>query len=146
MYAETHSPKKILIIEDDESLETIFDQAIRNVEPDCQIDWATSVEAALFNMKVAASVNGGSYDLIIADIFLEGDTTGIDFWQSCQFLYPDTPVIVTSSIGIDEFFRIIGRSAISPPFLPKPIRLGECRQLLKTLLKYSADSRLRHAA
>jgi DNA-binding response OmpR family regulator len=128
--------KRVLVIEDDLCLETILCRILKAVSPEIEIDWLTSAEEALLRIEPTRGIAEGGYDLVLADIFLDGHTTGIDFWETCQALRPDLPVLLMSGMPIDEFFRTIGRESVSPPYLPKPFSVGECGQIIESMLKY----------
>jgi CheY-like chemotaxis protein len=130
------SRKRVLVIEDDLCLETILSRIIKSVAPEVEIDWTTSAEDALDRIQGGRLVPAKKYDLILADIFLEGAKTGIELWETCQTNFPDTPVLLMSGMPIDEFFRQVGREAVSPPYLPKPFSVGECGQIIGSMLKH----------
>lgn len=138
--------KRILVIEDDICLETILCRILRAVSPEVEIDWLTSADEALIKLQGGRVTPATHYDLILADIFLDGKSTGIDLWEKCQSLRPETPVLLMSGMPIDEFFRTIGRDAISPPYLPKPFTVGECGQIIDTMLRYGSRKRAHSAA
>jgi DNA-binding response OmpR family regulator len=129
-------PRRVLVLEDDMALEPLLTRVIQAVSNGALVDWVTNVEEAKFRLKMWPNHQNPKYDLIIADIFLEGRETGLDFWQSCQFLVPNIPVLLMSSMAIDQFFTMLGQNVIAPPFIAKPIDIGECRQRIKGLLEY----------
>lgn len=127
---------RVLIVEDDIELSTVFDHVLRTIHPGIVSDWVTSVEQAISYLKTkAARLHRTPYDLILADIWLEGESTGLDLWKLVQEELPDLPIVVTSAMPIDRFFAKVGRGTISPPFLAKPFNPGDCRQLLEGLLR-----------
>ncbi len=127
---------RALILEDDIELSTMMEQVLKKVAPNLWLDWATSAEEAMTRLEdVLASKNENPYQLIIADIFLDGESTGIDFWRSCQEIVPGTPVLITSALSLDRFFATVGQESISPPYLQKPFTPIECKQVFESLLK-----------
>lgn len=132
--------RKILVVEDDLELTAVLDGVMKSIDPTMEADWVTSTEEALSllrNPTGAPRKNGGPYDLLLVDIFLEGSSTGLDLWKLCQQAYPEMPVVITSGLPIDKFFTTLGRDTIAPPFLAKPFQFGECKQLLQGILNYS---------
>ena len=130
-----NQPRRVLILEDDIELSMVIERILKSIDSRIILDWATSAEFALEQLKGSASIHySAPYDLIVADIFLDGKSTGIDFWRICNDSYPDIPIIITSALGLDRFFSTIGHEAISPPYLQKPFTSGECRQAFKYLL------------
>lgn len=127
--------KQILLVEDDPTCETLLKRAIHAIDPSAQVSTQESAEAATCAIQQGIQA-GYKYDLIILDIFLAGKRTGIELWESIQYRFPATPILITSSLPLENFFKSIGRSSVAPPFLPKPFQLGECQQILTGLLKY----------
>lgn len=129
--------KKVFIVEDDIELSAMIDRILKTIDPSVRIDWATSAEEAITRLNGTALTNGNPpYDLIIADIFLEGPKTGLDFWRRCSEDFPDIPLVITSGLSLDKYFKVVGHDTISPPFLSKPFTVGECRNLLETMFDY----------
>jgi response regulator of citrate/malate metabolism len=135
-------PLRALVLEDDIELSTVIEKVIKMIDPKIILDWATSAEEAVTHLEsVMKSVSHPHYDLIVADIFLDGDSTGIDFWRSVQELCPGTPVLMTSALTLDRFFATVGRQSISPPYLQKPFTLTECKQSIEPLLGFAAHKK-----
>jgi DNA-binding NtrC family response regulator len=128
-------PKKIFVVEDDHACETVLRRVIRSIDPQAKIDWLESAEDA-FQLMTDEENKGKTYDLIIADIFLAGKSTGLDLWRACHELYPLTPMLLTSGLQVDRFLETVGKETVAPPYLPKPFYLGECQQVIKGLLTY----------
>lgn len=130
--------RRVLVVEDDLELMTVLDQIIRTIDAAIATEWVTTAEEAVSLLEDKLDISPHApYDLVLADIFLEGDSTGLDLWKLCQQHFPEMPVIVTSALPVDKFFTALGRDTISPPYLAKPFRPGECRQLLEGILRYS---------
>jgi response regulator of citrate/malate metabolism len=136
-----HHRTRAFIIEDDVELSAILENVLYSIDPNIQIDWAASAEEAMARIKERVKkTRENPYDIIVADIFLEGKATGIDFWEMCREDMPETAIVITSALSMENFFRGLGTEAISPPFLQKPFTVGECRQLFEGLLSYSQHS------
>ena len=126
---------KVLVLEDDLDMCLMIEHVLRSIEPLISLDWATTAEGAILELASALTESHEPpYDLIVADVFLDGKSTGIDFWRTCQEFSPDTPILVTSSLSLDRFFSIVGRDCISPPYLQKPFTPLECRQRFESLI------------
>jgi len=131
-------PSRVLVVEDDLELSTVIERVLRSIDSNVDMDWVTSVECAIGQLeKILLQRTLPTYDLIVIDIFLDGKSTGIDFWRTCQDLFPDTPVLITSALSLERFFATIGRDSISPPYLQKPFTAIECKQMFETMLKYT---------
>ena len=134
----SHHRTRAFIIEDDVELSAILENVLYSIDPNIQIDWAASAEEAMTRIKDRIKkTHENPYDIIVADIFLEGKATGIDFWEMCREDMPETAIVITSALSMENFFRGLGTDAISPPFLQKPFTVSECRQLFDGLLSYS---------
>lgn len=125
--------KRIFIVEDDINCQTILKGVIRSIDSNVTIDSDESAESALRTVERECEAGRG-YDLIIADIFLSGKATGLDLWKACLEKFRDTPLIVTSSLGMHRYFDMIGRDSHAPIFLPKPYKPTDCRFILQDLL------------
>jgi DNA-binding NtrC family response regulator len=124
----------VLIVEDDLCLKTILSRVLGSIDPHVSYTWATSVEEAqtiLSEMKVS---------LVISDLSLLGERTGIDLWEHCGERFPKLPFLMVSGMDLDIFSKRVGRHRIAPPFLPKPFRAGDCRQMVNDLLEPSRAS------
>jgi len=127
---------RALILEDDIELSTVMEQVLKKVAPNLSLDWVTSAEEAMTRLDdVLSRKTESPYQLIVADIFLDGESTGIDFWRSCQEILPGTPVLITSALSLDRFFATVGQESISPPYLQKPFTPLECKQVFESLLR-----------
>jgi CheY-like chemotaxis protein len=132
-------PHRVLVLEDDLELSTVIERVLRSIDSTISLDWATSAEGAIAQLeRMLMDESQPAYDLIVADIFLDGKSTGIDFWRTCQDLFPDTPVLITSALSLERFFATVGRHCISPPYLQKPFTVVECKQVFETMLRYSS--------
>lgn len=126
--------KRILLIEDDASCQTIMASVIHSVSPGATVDIESSAEGAL-NALTYQRQTGHAYDLIIADIFLAGKKTGIELWQDWFDQFRDTPLVLTSSIPLLKYFDYIGPNNCAPSYLLKPYELNECRSTLASYLR-----------
>jgi CheY-like chemotaxis protein len=127
----------ILVLEDDDWMEPVIHRALKELNPAIHLDWCSTSEQALQNLKARSAPSARRYDLIIADIFLNGThrESGLDFWVIAKDFAPNTPILFTSAMPIDSFLRQI-EGAICPPYLPKPFKLGEFKQMVSGLLNY----------
>jgi len=136
------SRRRILVVEDDIELMTVVDHVVKLIDPKMGRDWVSNVEQAIVLLQEQVRKgNSKPYDLILVDIFLEGEGTGFDLWKLCQEHFPEVPIVVTSAMPMEKFFRAIGSEDISPPFLPKPFKPSECKQLLEGILEYSESKK-----
>ena len=138
-HVQSTPPLRVFVLEDDMDLSAVIERVLRSIDPMISLDWATSAEEALAIIQPSSSpYDWPVYDLIVSDIFLDGKSTGIDFWRTCQESFPDTPVVMTSALSLDRFFSTIGRDSVCPPFLQKPFTPKECKQIFQNMLGYSS--------
>src|SRR5690348_15986734 len=104
--------RRVLILEDDAARSATLESIVRSVPPVAKLKRMSSAEEALLELKRQADLCTEPFDLIIADIFLEGKATGLDFWNACQTRAPETTVLVTSSMPLESFFKNIGQNNI----------------------------------
>lgn len=127
--------KRVLVIEDDVSLTNLLTSVLEEIAPDLTIDWATSGEEAEYYLQRESEFSAETpYDLVVADIFLEGDVTGLDIWKLCDRKYPDTRILVTSSLSVEKFVSCLKNEYSCPQYLPKPFTLGECKEAISEFL------------
>jgi CheY-like chemotaxis protein len=130
--------RRVLVVEDDLALTTVIDQVLYTIDPDIECDWVSSAELAAGKIKeMLERSTDRPYDLVLADIFIEGSKSGLELWEFCREQFPDMPIVLTSAMPVDRFLSSIGKNLICPPYLPKPFRAGECRQVLEGMLNYA---------
>jgi DNA-binding NtrC family response regulator len=135
--------KRILIVEDDVTLQPFWNTAIRKVDSKTEIVWVTEERAAEKALKESERT-GRSFDLIITDLFLEGQRTGIDLFEQCA-QDNRTRMLLTSGIHPAKFQRYFGSDVEkAPPFLQKPYSFGECVEVLKWMLGTEGEFGLPH--
>ena len=115
---------RILLVEDDSSLHDAWDVLVRSLPFRCVLLRATSLRAAEHLLAAARQ----PFDLIISDVFLAGDATGIDLWkrhghEAANFLF-------TSSVTEQSFARLMRSENKSFSFMAKPLDLRKCAYTL----------------
>ena len=127
-------PYRVLLVEDDADLRVLLERILCADHACVKIDWAASAEAAMKIIESAIDISTRPpFDLIVVDNFLEGTVSGLDFWRLCQVTFPRIPVVMTSSMSANKFFRSVGEGSIAPPFLSKPFSLLECREMFESV-------------
>ncbi len=129
-------PKKILVVEDDTSMTVLLGKAILDVFSDAEIQWASSLEQAVTHLIQNADISEKApYDLIITDIFLEGNGTGLDFWTVLTGTYPGIPFLVISSITKENVLNAVSdEQKKSLVYLKKPFLFAQCKQSIQEIL------------
>ena len=132
---EAVSQKSVYVVEDDIELSTVMDRVLKSINRDVSLDWSTSAEEAIQNIRTAAKMGiVRPYDLIIVDVFLDGSQNGLDLWNLCKQEYPEIPVVLTSASRLESLFSDENGDMDIPIFLQKPFSMSECKQLFKSLL------------
>src|SRR4051812_12694554 len=98
--------KRVFVVEDDPSNQRVLRGLIHAIDPETTVDVDECAETAIRRIESEAG-SGRTYDLIIADIFLSGRETGLDLWKACMSRFGDTPLIVTSSLPLHQYFDVI---------------------------------------
>ena len=123
----TPKKKRALVVEDDIWMKPLITLALKAAMPGVVIDWVDSVEDALKKAEKQ------QYDLMVSDIYLNpGDETGLSFWYMCQEKFPETPILLTSSIPVDSFARSM-EGGLSPHYLPKPFNVNQFKMVVEEL-------------
>jgi len=128
-------PKRVLIIEDNRSLETAMGRLLKTIRPEAEVDWATTADEvieALEEQKIAFNL---LYDLVIADITLPGKLSGLDFWNYCGNRYPSIPFLVISGMPTEQYLELTSKIHVPPRFLSKPFSLADCRNAIESLMR-----------
>ncbi|MBC7458691.1 MAG: response regulator [Bdellovibrionaceae bacterium] len=129
-------PKKILVVEDDTSMTVLLGKAILDIFSDAEIQWAASLEQAVTQLIQNTDIGEKvPYDLIIADIFLEGNGTGLDLWKVLGGTYPNIPFLMISSLSQDQVVAAVPEERRkSLVYLQKPFLFAQCKQSIKNIL------------
>ncbi|MBI4925865.1 MAG: hypothetical protein HY843_08075 [Bdellovibrio sp.] len=130
--------KKIAFVEDDMGLEQIMCSTLSTFGIPFDWEWFTSAEVLL--KKVQASkcfLSEKPYDLVVLDIFLNGNVTGIDLWNFFNSVYPKMPVLLMSSLSLHKIFEFLGKKQTYPCFLQKPFRIKDLKSILGSYLLYN---------
>jgi len=121
-----NTPRKlILVVEDDVSLQPIVRRMVRKLDPDATIEWATDVDNAI---TLIDGHHDQRYDLILADVILDGDRSGLDLIRECEVKKIASSCVVTSGSGEG----ILGGAQY--PFLPKPYDFDTFRKCIAPYL------------
>ena len=127
--------KSLLVIEDDLALIELFDIIIDDLRPDLDWEYATSAEKGMASIYRRSRVHRDMpFNLVLTDIFLEGDSTGFDVWQECQEFFPQMPFVFISSLPFDRYSSFLQGSGSCPSYLLKPLSVSRCQSVLNEYL------------
>jgi DNA-binding response OmpR family regulator len=127
------SVKNILILEDDQTYKSIWEHILKRIGHDFICDWAASVEEAKETLATAKQAQKG-YDLVVADIFIKGVSTGLDFWLAHETEFRHKAIIVSSvdPRKLDHFLH--GRDYY-PFYFKKPLNILECAETVQWIFR-----------
>ncbi|MFW5887585.1 MAG: hypothetical protein ACOCUH_02185 [Bacteriovoracia bacterium] len=127
---------KIMVVEDDKSLNFLFETALKSLADRVECEWFTSAEDAI-NSLLRMKMNNEEIDyaLIVADIYLEGEVSGLDMWEICMDICPDSPFLIISSRSEKKVKDITKDLPNQPPFLQKPFDIWTLRNTLEDYLE-----------
>lgn len=124
--------KRVLIVEDDITLEPFWMSAVYKADPRAEITWVVSEKDAEREIRHSLKKKT-QFDLIIIDLFLAGPQTGIDLWEVAGETLRNR-MVLTSGIHPEKFRRYFDDHSVAPPFLQKPYSLTECVETLRWML------------
>lgn len=121
---------RVLVVEDDLTLKSFWSHILNDMYKKNKIDWASSEEEAETLIR-NRFIKGKPYDLVISDIFLAGQKTGIELWLNLaeaahQFLF-------VSVLAENRFEQLMRGMGTQPLFLQKPLRASACKEALATM-------------
>lgn len=119
-------PRRVLVVEDDRTMEAHLDAAIHECTPLADVTWVLDAEKAQLEMQSTP------FDLIIADQKLLGKMTGLDLWHYNQSSQRNTPFILISRYPL-RLPRATPEK-VQPVFLKKPLRTNRLIKIMSHLL------------
>ena len=125
--------KKVLVVEDDLSLQPIWAEIFRRCSPTIQLDWAVSCEAA--QKLIRESNEKKSYfDLIVVDLFLAGSGTGIDLIHSSEVSQSHARTMLVSAAETEKIRDFYGDPLFATQIISKPFSVKECERAIRKVL------------
>ncbi len=122
---------RVLVVEDDLSFKPFWERVIETAGVECELDWATSKEDAERLIRFRFR-HDDPYDLVVSDIWLEGEGTGIDLWN--QFGEAVKNFVFISGLPITQLELLKSLKFGSPSYLHKPLSVPTCQKLVRTLV------------
>ncbi len=128
--------RKILVVEDDKDVTALLRMVLIDAVGDAHVDWATSFEESVKHLiQNSDLVQSSPYDLIIADVFLEGNGIGLDLFKLINRTYTEVPFLIISSLPYELVLEALGQDKKDNfTFLPKPFQLTQCKANIKNLI------------
>jgi DNA-binding NtrC family response regulator len=120
--------RKILVIENDTACGRMIESLLRLIDPSLEV---VLVETA---WEAAGKLALDDYVMVVADIFLDTQVTGIDLWEAYCKRRRHAPFVFTSSLEPGEFKDIVTKYGALPTYLKKPVATEHWRGPLETVL------------
>jgi CheY-like chemotaxis protein len=121
---ETNS-KRILIVEDDLTVQPLLEVMIQKISPGTQVEWSTSAEDAFDRLSSVQSSDESPYSVVLSDVNLSGSKSGFDLVDEC--FSNEVPANFIMSSGADTLDTHL-------PFLPKPYKFVDVKRELSPYL------------
>ena len=119
--------KKILIVDDEETLTFSLYQAFIKAPYDCEVVTASSAEDALEKLESA------SFDLVITDIAMPG-MDGLELLSIIKSRTPETKVVIITAYGTDEREERAYKIG-AERYIEKPFDISELRNLVFKMIE-----------
>ena len=122
----------------------MMDRIIKSLDQRIVIDWSTSAEEAIQLIYAEKKANKKTpYDLIVADIYLDGFKTGLDLMEVCAQIFPEIPFVLTSVNDISGYMKSLD-CVNYEYFLKKPFNPVECKKIFRSILLRGHHGNLEH--
>lgn len=122
---------KVLVVEDDLSLHPLWRKIFSMSKHPLRVEWTNRAEDAenLIRMRYRG---GHPFDLVIADIFLDGSETGVDLWN--RYGEEAHNFIFVSGLPTERYEFLMSLSYGCPTYLRKPLSFKECFKVVESIL------------
>ena len=119
--------KKILIVDDEETLTFSLYQAFIKAPYDCEVVTASSGEEAIEKLE------SGNFDLVITDIAMPG-IDGLELLSIIKSKTPETKVVIITAYGTDEREEKAYKIG-ADKYIEKPFDISELRNLVFKIIE-----------
>lgn len=123
---------RVLVVDDEEAVRLAMATLLQELR--CEVDIADSTEAA------QALARQHQPDLVISDLRLRGDDTGLRVISAIREIYPDTPALLISGDTAPDRLQLPDQASI--PLLHKPVSLQQLTETLAQLYPERATEHL----
>lgn len=127
---------RVLVVEDDLTLKSFWNHILSKKFKRIKVDWASTEELAEGMIRNRFQKNK-PYDLVISDIFLAGQKTGLELWFN--FADAATQFLFVSVLAENRFEQLMKGVKTQPFFLQKPLDPVQCKQILETIAINAAN-------
>jgi CheY-like chemotaxis protein len=124
--------KTVLILEDDLVTRQIWESSLKKMNSEFVIQSYPNVDGAINDHHTIEQLSH-YFDLVIVDIFLAGDVTGIQLVSEFSKMN-QKKVVVSSSIGRDEFESLCAEFKLDCAFVQKPLHSSTVFNTIRKIL------------
>ena len=120
----------VLLIEEDVALHQFWSLLLQKTHPKSQLTSTSTAEDAE-RLISNAFESSSPFDLVISNLFLKGEMTGLELWKlfsESEILFPQ--FIIISSVPINEYERLLSDEKRKPLFVRKPLEPNFCGNLI----------------
>lgn len=124
--------KKVLVVEDDQTLRPVLERMLKKINPRITIDWATKGEEALsllteiHKSKSQAVGVVRPYHVVLSDISLAGSKSGLELIRDCFYSRISANFVLTSASASPK---------TKIPFLKKPLQFSDVEAKMGPFLR-----------
>ncbi len=122
----------VLVVEDDRAFWPFWEKVFSLHGTTPKIDWAATEEEAEEMIRSRYRM-GRPYDLVIADVFLEGTGTGVDLWN--RYGEEVANFIFVSGAPLSKDNLLMSLDFGCPVFLQKPLSAKRCVEVVDDILE-----------
>ncbi|MAZ47274.1 MAG: hypothetical protein CME65_01845 [Halobacteriovoraceae bacterium] len=123
--------KRVLVIEDDITQSPFIEDMLLEINPEVDIEWEVDGKIAINRiMKAQFGSDQSAFDLIISDIELEGELSGVDVFNFSLQITPQTKFLLVSGHGLNKLQKDYFKNLAPLEYLQKPINITK---FLKTV-------------
>ena len=126
-------PRRILVVDDDESVRFVMRRVLRNLDGGCEVVTASSGGEALDR------VGEGTFDLVITDLRMPG-IDGIRLTEALRARDARPTIVWMTAYGCDDVRAAAGRLGVDL-CLDKPLEVEEIRALVMSALERAGPAR-----
>lgn len=119
--------KRILVVDDDAIVLLVLRDALRRVDPECDIVTAKDGREALDLLRA------DTFDLLVTDLGLPG-ITGITLTEEARELHADLPVVWITAYGCHNVCNESDQLGVCC-CLDKPVEIERIREAVRTALR-----------
>ena len=135
MTLEAAEAYRFLVVEDDMGQWALWENIILSTFPNAKIDFETSEAGAEALLRHSFHTEK-PYDLVISDVFLDGEDTGIDLWE--RYGEVSDHFIFVSSMSLSNFDALVHSARNTtdnlPFYMQKPLQVQNCKEVIQALL------------